>query len=67
MYRDEIIDELHQIRDAYAARFGYDLDAIYRDIKEQEQQERLNGRVLVTLPPKRLEQPYVSEEQPKAA
>lgn len=67
MYQDEIIDALHQVRDAYAARFHYDLDAIYKDIKEQEQQERLHGRVLVTLPPKPLERLSVQDEQPKAA
>lgn len=33
---DPIVDEVRRIRDAYAARFNYDLDAIFRDIKEQE-------------------------------
>jgi hypothetical protein len=33
---DPIVDEVRRIRDAHAARFNYDLDAIYRDIKEQE-------------------------------
>jgi hypothetical protein len=33
---DPIVDEVRQVRDAHAARFNYDLDAIYRDIKEQE-------------------------------
>jgi hypothetical protein len=33
---DPIVDEIRQVRDAHAARFNYDLDAIFRDIKEQE-------------------------------
>ena len=33
---DPIVDEVRRARDAHAARFGYDLDAIFRDIKEQE-------------------------------
>ena len=38
MMNDTIVDEVRRIRDAYAARFNYDLDAIFRDIKEKEQQ-----------------------------
>ena len=38
---DPIVDEVRRIRDAHAARFQYDLDAIYRDIKEREQQSGL--------------------------
>ena len=33
---DPILDEIRKFRDEYAARFNYDLDAIFRDIKEQE-------------------------------
>lgn len=38
---DPIVDEVRRARDAHAARFGYDLDAIFRDIKEQERQSGL--------------------------
>lgn len=34
---DPIVDEVRRVRDAHAARFGYDLDAIFRDIKLQEE------------------------------
>ena len=34
--KDPILDEIRRIRDAHAARFNYDLDAIFQDIKEQE-------------------------------
>ena len=35
-WSDPIVDEVRRARDAYAARFNYDLRAIYRDLKEQE-------------------------------
>lgn len=33
---DPIVEEVRRVRDAHAARFQYDLDAIFQDIKEQE-------------------------------
>jgi hypothetical protein len=33
---DPIVDEVRRVRDAHGARFNYDLDAIFRDIKERE-------------------------------
>jgi len=38
---DPIVDEVRRVRDAHAARFDYDLDAIFRDIKEQEKRSGL--------------------------
>ncbi len=38
---DPIVDEVRRIRDAHAARFNYDLDAIFRDIKEREKKSGL--------------------------
>ena len=64
MWIDPIVEEILPAREDYAAQFNYDLKAICRDIRAQE---RLSGRELVTLPPKRPEQSYVPEEQPKAA
>ena len=37
MGRDAIIDEVRQARERYAAQFKFDLNAIYRDLKEREQ------------------------------
>ena len=53
MQKDPIVEEVRKIREAYAAQFGYDLDAIYRDLKKQE---RESDRELVSFPPKRLEE-----------
>jgi hypothetical protein len=38
---DPIVDEVRRVRDALAARFNYDLDAIFRDIKEREKKSGL--------------------------
>jgi len=38
---DSIVDEVRRVRDAHAARFNYDLDAIFQDIKEQERKSGL--------------------------
>ncbi len=37
MKDDPIVTEVRKIREAHAARFNYDLRAIYEDIKKQEQ------------------------------
>jgi hypothetical protein len=39
---DPIVDEVRRVRDAHAARFNYDLDAIFLDIKKREQESGLN-------------------------
>ena len=48
-WEDPIVEEVRKARDAYAKRFNYDLDAIYRDLKEKE---RRSGRVVVPCPAK---------------
>jgi hypothetical protein len=50
MRDDPIVQEVRRIRAAHAARFNYDLDAIVRDLKEQE---RASGRTFVSFPPRR--------------
>ena len=44
-WSDPIVEEVRRARDAYAARFNYDLRAIYRDLKEQEKR---SGRKIVS-------------------
>ncbi len=44
-WSDPIVEEVRRGRDAYAARFNYDLRAIYRDLKEQEKR---SGRKIVS-------------------
>ena len=50
MWKDPIVEEVRKIRAKHAARFKYDLDAICRDLKEQE---RKSGRNVVSLHPKK--------------
>jgi hypothetical protein len=48
-WEDPIVEEVRKVRDAYAKRFNYDLDAIYHDLKAKERQSR---RVVVPCPTK---------------
>ena len=47
---DDVLLEVRKVREAYAQGFGYDLQTIHRDLKEQEQ---ASGRRIVSLPPRR--------------
>jgi len=38
---DPIVEEIRRVRDAHAARFNYDLNAIFQDIKEREKKSGL--------------------------
>jgi hypothetical protein len=49
MWTDTIVEETRRMREEHAARFNYDLEAIYRDLKEEEKK---SGREVVTLPSK---------------
>ena len=49
---DPIVDEVRRVRDAHAAMFNYDLDAIFQDIKKQEKK---SGLTFVSYPPRRTE------------
>ena len=49
MWKDEIVEETRKTREEYAARFDYDLAAIYKDLVEQ--QNRATQKI-VTLPSK---------------
>ena len=35
-WKDPIVAEIHEIREAHALKFKHDLDAIFRDFKEHE-------------------------------
>lgn len=50
MWEDEIVEEIHQIREAYAKSFNYDLDAIFEDLRKKEAE---SGREVVSLSRKR--------------
>jgi hypothetical protein len=64
---DDLLLEVREIREAYAKQFGYDLQAIHRDLKEHEKTSR---RRIVSLPPRRPKRALSSAvgtgEQPKS-
>ncbi len=47
---DPIVAEIRAVRASHAARFNYDIDAIFRDIQEME---KASGRSFVQLRPLR--------------
>lgn len=50
MWEDTIVKEIRAIREQHAAKFNYDLPAILKDIKKQEQDSQV---VFVTRPPRK--------------
>lgn len=46
MWTDEIVEEIHRIRDEYAQSFNYDLDAIFADLRKKQAE---SGREVVNL------------------
>ena len=51
---DSILEEVWKQRKQHAARFNYDLDAIFDDLKRIEREHALT---VMTLPPKRIVKP----------
>jgi hypothetical protein len=49
MWQDEILDEIHKIREEHAKSFNYDLDAMFADWQKRQTE---NGRDVVNLLPK---------------
>jgi hypothetical protein len=50
MAQDEIVAEVRRVREAYAARFNFDIDAISGDLRDKE---RRSTRKKVSFPPRR--------------
>lgn len=50
MWEDPLVEEVRKIRQAHAARFNFDLKAIYNDLKQQEKD---SGRTFVSFPARR--------------
>ncbi len=46
MWEDPIVEEIRKVREEHAARFNYDLDAIYQDLIRMQQE---SGREYVDL------------------
>jgi hypothetical protein len=44
MFKDPIVDEVRKVRQAHAAKFNYDLQAIFNDLKKQEMASERKGK-----------------------
>jgi hypothetical protein len=57
---DDILDEVRTLREAYAAAFHFDLDAIYADIKQREMEHQAQGARFIDPPatPRQVKSPY---------
>jgi hypothetical protein len=56
---DPIVEEVRRVRDAYAARFNYNLRAMFEDLKKQE---RESGRKCFVREAKKTEPPTSGPE-----
>ena len=52
MTDDLIVQEVREARQAYAARFNYDLAAMVADLQRRTEDARRAGREVVSLPPR---------------
>ncbi len=50
-WKDEIVEEVRTAREAYAARFDYDLARMFKDLKEKEEQNPASRASLKPLKP----------------
>lgn len=50
MWKDTIVEDVRKVREEHAAKFNYNLDAIYQDLKKNQKK---GGRRVVSLPAKR--------------
>lgn len=62
MWRDEILEEIHKIREEHAKAFNYNLQAICDDLRQRQAE---SGRQIISSPlkhPRQRQQPNNSEQ-----
>jgi hypothetical protein len=57
MWKDEIVEEIHHIREEHAKTFNYDLDAIFADWQKRQKE---SGRKIISVPLKKANQTPLS-------
>jgi hypothetical protein len=60
MWKDEILEEIHKIREEHAKAFNYDLQAICDDLR---QKQAVSGRQIISTP---LKQPRQRQQHNNA-
>jgi len=58
MWVDPLVEEIRKTRQDHAARFRFDIEAIYQDLKNQERKGKYK---LLSFPPKRLPIELISQ------
>ncbi len=61
MWKDEILEEIHKIREEHAKAFNYNLQAICNDLR---QKQAASGRQLISQPLKRPSQQHKKSLHP---
>lgn len=64
MWKDEIVEEIHKYREEYAAKFNYDIRAIFDDLKRKQKE---SGRKYVSFSTEKIESEIESAETGKKA
>jgi len=67
MKPNEIITEIHRVRAKHAEECGYDVDVLFARMREGLERLRSEGWEIVSLPPRRIEEPaaLLKEEPPQ--
>ncbi|MGH9619073.1 MAG: hypothetical protein ACRD45_05065 [Bryobacteraceae bacterium] len=52
-WKDEIVEQVREVRETYAAQFGYDLARMFEDLKKKEKQDPAPRADLKPLKPQR--------------
>ena len=54
IYTDPILEELWRIKETHAAKYGYDVRAMLRAMREKQEEDEKRGVKFVSLPPRRI-------------
>jgi AAA+ superfamily predicted ATPase len=57
---DPIVEEIHKIREEYAAKFEYDVDAMFEDLRQKQSQ---SNRKIVSFVKKKSEKQGIDERK----
>lgn len=57
---DPIVEEIHKIREEYAAKFDYDVDAMFEDLRQKQSQ---SNRKIVSFVKKKNEKQGIDERK----
>ena len=64
MFHDQIVEEIHKIREQYSRSFNHDLKAIFADLQKQQAE---SGREVVSLSRKQNRQQFAIKSSTRIA